>query len=202
MVEAVEPCDHRRPFAVFDDPGLAQVPDLVAHNAHRHLDGGAASLERLRTVGPGDGEVEVRRAKAGLGAFSGGDPRHAVDPLLPTPLRKQIPDACLEDEAERVEAARHHRRALAVAHVEAAAAPERARDHRQVRDSVLFAKPATRVDVEEPRRSAGAVLQLRGQRRQELQPCGGQLAAEPKLCGRPDEERLRLRGVESVSFVR
>ena len=65
-----------------------------------------------------------------------------------------------------------------------------------VRDAVLLAKPAARVDVEEPRGAAGALLQLGGQRGEELQPRGGQLAAEPELGRGPDEERLRLGGVE------
>jgi hypothetical protein len=42
------------------------------------------------------------------------------------------------------------------------AAPERSGDHRQMRDAILFAKPATRLDVEEPRRPARALLQVRG----------------------------------------
>ncbi len=96
----------------------------------------------------------VRGASARLRALPGGDdPRHSVDALLPAALRKQVPDAGLEDEAERVEAARDDGRAPAVADVEAAAAPERPRDHRQVRGAVLFAKQATGVDVEQPRGS-------------------------------------------------
>ena len=63
-------------------------------------------------------------------------------------------------------------------------------------DSVLFAKPTMRVDMEEPFGAAGALLQLRRQGGKKLQPRRGQLAAEPELgCG-PDEERLRLSRVE------
>ena len=50
--------------------------------------------------------------------------------------------------------------------------------------------------MEEPRGSPGPLLQLRGQRREQLQPRRGQLAAEPELRRRPDEERLRLGGIE------
>jgi 4-alpha-glucanotransferase len=49
-----------------------------------------------------------------------------------------------------------------------------------VRDAVLLAKPATGVDVEEPRGAVCALLQLGGQGREELQPRRGQLAAEPE----------------------
>ena len=150
-----------------------------------------------RTTRPRGGEVEAWRPRARLGALAGGDdPRYPVDTLLPAALREQVPDTGLEDEAERVEAARDDGRALAVADVEPVAAPERSRDHRQVRDAVLLAKPAARVDVEEPRGPAGPLLQLRGQRREELQPGRGQLAAESELGRRPDEERLRLGGIE------
>ncbi len=65
-----------------------------------------------------------------------------------------------------------------------------------MRHAVLFAKPATRIDVEESRGPVGALLQLRGQGREELQPRRGQFAAESELGCRPDEERLRLGSVE------
>ena len=134
----------------------------------------------------------------GSGALAGGnDPRHSVDALFPAALREQIPDAGLEDEAERVEPACNDGRALAVADVEPPAAPERSRDHRQMRDPVLFTKPAARLEVEQPRRSVGALLQLGGQGGEELQPCRRQLAAESELGCRSDEERLRLGSVEA-----
>ncbi len=65
-----------------------------------------------------------------------------------------------------------------------------------MRDSVLLAEPAAHVDVEELRGPAGAVLQLLGQRGEELQACGRELAAETELGRRADEERLRLGRVE------
>jgi hypothetical protein len=48
-----------------------------------------------------------------------------------------------------------------------------------------------------PRGFVGALLQIRGQGREELQPRRGQLAAEPELGCRPDEERLRFGSVEA-----
>ena len=69
-----------------------------------------------------------------------------------------------------------------------------------MRDAVLLAEPAARVDVEE-RGPAGPVLQLRGQRGEKLQPGRGQLAAEPELRGRTDEERFGLDGVEPGSAL-
>jgi hypothetical protein len=66
-----------------------------------------------------------------------------------------------------------------------------------VRDAILFAKPAARVDVEQPRGEAGALLQLCGQGRKELQPRRSELTAEPEFGGRPDEERLCLGSVET-----
>ncbi len=87
--------------------------------------------------------------------------------------------------------------ALAVAHVQAAPAPERAGEDGQMRDAILLAEPAACVDVEELRSPAGAVLQLRGQRGEELQPGRSQLAAESQLRRRADEERLRLDRVET-----
>src|SRR5439155_20563549 len=43
---------------------------------------------------------------------------------------------------------------------------------------------------------SGSLLQLRGQRREELEARGTELAAEPELSRRADEERLCLGGVE------
>ena len=128
------------------------------------------------------------------------DPRHAVDAFLAATLREQVPDAGLEHEAERVEPARDDVGALAVAHVDAASAPQRPGEHRQMRDAVLLAEPAACIDVEELRGPAGPVLQLRGQRGEELQPGRRQLAAEPKLRRRADEERLGLDRVEACQL--
>ena len=66
-----------------------------------------------------------------------------------------------------------------------------------MRDAVLLAEPAARVNVEQSRGPPGPLLQVRGQGRDELQPGCGQLAAEPEFGRRPDEERLRFRGIES-----
>ena len=177
----------------------AEEAHLRARDADGDLDVRPAPLERLRAARPGG-----RRGRSPPGAVAssaplpgGHDPRHAVDALLAAALREQVPDAGLEDEAERVEPARDDGGALAVAHVEAAPPPERPGDHRQMRDAVLLAEPAARIDVEELRGTAGAVLQLRGQRGEELQPGGGQLAAEPQLRRRADEERLGLDRVEA-----
>ena len=127
----------------------------------------------------------------------GHDPRHAVDALLAAALREQVPDARLEDEAERVEPARDDRGALPVAHVESASPPEGPGEHRQMGDAVLLAKPAACIDVEELRGPAGPVLQLRGERGEELQPGRRELAPEPQLRGRADEEGLCLDCVET-----
>src|SRR5262249_27585609 len=124
------------------------------------------------------------------------DARNAVYALFAAPLREQVPDSGFEDETERVEAARHDGSAFAVADVEAPAAPERRRDLRQVRHALLLAKPAPHADVEEARRPPGALRQLRGKRGQEFQARRRELAAEPELRGRSDEERFGLGGIE------
>jgi hypothetical protein len=179
VVEAVELRNHRRPLPVLDDAGVPQVADLAARNPDGDRDLQAAPLERSRATCPGGGEVEVGRASKRLRALTGGhDPRHPVDALLTAAPREQVPDAGFEDEPEWVEATRYDHCAFSVAHVETPAAPERSGDDGQVRDTVLFAKPPARVDVEQPRGAAGALLQLRRQRRKELQPRGGELAAE------------------------
>ena len=65
-----------------------------------------------------------------------------------------------------------------------------------MRDAVLGAEPATRVEVEEPLRPRRPLLEFGRERGQHLQPGGGELAAEPELGRRPrharGEERLRL----------
>ena len=66
-----------------------------------------------------------------------------------------------------------------------------------MRHAVLLAEPAARVDVEPLRRAACALLQLGRQGGEQLQAGGGELAAEPELGGRADEERLRLVDVEA-----
>src|SRR5262249_52874786 len=124
------------------------------------------------------------------------DAGHAVHALFAPALREQIPDSRFEDEAERVEAARHDRTALPVTDLEAPAAPERGSDLREVRHAVLLAKPAAHIDVEETRGSPGPLLELRRKRGEELEARRRELAAEPQLSGGPDKERLGLGGVE------
>ena len=105
-----------------------------------------ASERSVQTVA----EVEAHGPLARLRALPGGDdPRDAVDAFLAAAPREQVPDAGLEDEAERVEAAGDDVAPLAVADVHALAPPQRARDHRQVGRAILLAEPAARVDVEE-----------------------------------------------------
>jgi hypothetical protein len=198
LVEPVEHRDDRGPVAVLDHARAAEVAEFGARDAHGDLELAAAALEGLRALRPRLGEVEVLRAAALLGELAGGDDsRDAVHALLAAPPREQVPDAGLEDEAERVQAARHDGRALAVAHVDAPSAPESAGDHRQVRHAVLLAEPAAHVDVEELRRAARALLELLRQGGEELQARRSELAAEAELGGGPDEERLRLDRVEA-----
>jgi hypothetical protein len=67
-----------------------------------------------------------------------------------------------------------------------------------MRDAVLGPEPAARVEMEEPRGARRAPLKLRGQRREQLQPCRRELAAEAELgggAGHPRrEQRLCLIG--------
>ena len=98
----------RRPLAVFDDARAAEVADLRARDADRDLELPAAALERLRALRP-----RGRRGRSPSGArcsparlARGDDSRDAVDALLAAPPGEQVPDAGLEDESERVEAAR------------------------------------------------------------------------------------------------
>src|SRR5262249_31777998 len=175
----------------------AEVSHLPPGDAHGDLDPRSAPFERFGPTGPRGGEVEALRPGSRLSALArGDDPRDAVDTLLAPALREQIPDTGFEDEPEGVETPRDDGRALPVADLEPTAAPQRPCDHRQVRDAVLLAEPAARVDVEQSRGPPGPLLQVGRQRRDELQPGCGQLAAESELGRRPDEERLRFRGIE------
>ena len=65
-----------------------------------------------------------------------------------------------------------------------------------MRNAVLRPEPAARVEVEEPLRARGPLLELGRERGEHLQARGGQLAAEAELGRRPGhaggEERLRL----------
>ena len=67
-----------------------------------------------------------------------------------------------------------------------------------MRHAVLGAKPAARVEVEEPRGARGALLELVRERREHLQPGCRELAAETELGRRPRaprrEERLGFVG--------
>ena len=69
-----------------------------------------------------------------------------------------------------------------------------------MRNAVLRPEPAARVEVEEPGRTRRPLLELRRQRREQLQPRRRQLAAETELRGRTGhacgEQRLRLVGGE------
>src|SRR5262245_43096315 len=189
--------DHRRPLAVLDDAGRAEVADLPSGDAQGDLDSRSAPLERFGAARPRGGEVEALRARARFGALPrGDDPRYAVYALLSPATGEQIPDTGFEDEPEGVEAPRDDGRALPVADLEPSAAPQRPRDHRQVRNAVLLAEPAARVDVEQPRGPPGPLLKVGGQGRDQLQPGCGQLATESEFGRRPDEERLRFRGIE------
>src|SRR5262245_29716889 len=161
MFEPLELRDHRRPLTVLDDTGCAEVSDLPPWDADGDLDPRSAPLERFGPTGPRGGEVEASWPSARLGALPRrDDPRYAVDPLLAPALREQIPDPGFEDEPEGVEAPRDDRRALLVTDLEPTAAPKCPCDHGQVRDSVLLAEPAARVDVEQSRGPPGALLQV------------------------------------------
>src|SRR5215216_377429 len=198
VVEALVLRYDRRLLAVLDHPCATQEADAAARDPHRDLDVGTTALELLRVARPRGGEVEVGSPRARLGAFTGrDDARDAVHALLSATPGEQIPDADLEDQAERVEAARHDRRSFAVTHVETQPPPQSAGDYRQVRDPVLLAEPPARVDVEQLRRQAGPVLQLLRQRGEQLEPRRSELAAEAELGRRPDEQRLGLGLVEA-----
>src|SRR5262249_32779874 len=150
-----------------------------------------------RVERPGDCEVELRRAGGRLLALPrGDDPRDPVYPLLPVAQSEQVPDTCLEHEAERIEPPRHDTSPLEVTDADAPPMPEGRRDPRQMGRPVLLPEPAARVEVKESGGSSGALLQLGRKRREQLQPGRSELAAESELCRRPDEERLGLGGVE------
>ncbi len=108
----------------------------------------------------------------------------------------EVPGARLEDEPERVDRSADDARPLSIADVHAAAAPDGGRERGQVRHPVLGPEPAARVEVEEPLRAGGPLLELRRQRGEHLEPRGGELAAEAELGRRAGhaggEERLRL----------
>jgi hypothetical protein len=109
-------------------------------------------------------------------------------------MRDEVPGAALEDETKGVQGALHDAGALAVARIQPALLPRRRRDRRQVRDGVLGTEPTAGVEMKVALGAARTLLELRGQRREHLQACIGEHAAEPELgCRRRcDEERLRL----------
>src|SRR5690348_17840358 len=165
--------------------------------AHRHLHAWPALFERARPLVPVRRQLEAVRPRARLleGAY-GGDARDAVHPHPGHPVRDEIPSSCLEHEPERVDRALDDAVALAVADPHPAAAPDGGCQLRQVGNAVLGAEPAARVQVEESLRPRGPLLELGRERREQLQPGGGELAAEPELGRRArhpgGEERLRL----------
>jgi len=191
VVETVEPGDDGRPLTILDETGSAEVADLAARDTHGDVDPGAAPLEGFRAPRPGLSEVEVVRSIARFGTLARtDDARHAIHAFLSPPLCEQIPDAGLEDEPVWVETPRDDGSSLAVADIEPVSAPERAGDHGQVRNAILFAKPAPGIDMEEPCGAVGALLQFFGKRCQELQLRRREFPAEAELGGRPDEQCL------------
>jgi len=113
-------------------------------------------------------------------------------------LRDEVPGAALEHEPERIEGALHDPASLPVARAEASALPGRGCDRRQVRDGVLGPEPAAGVQMEVPLRAARPLLQIRGQRGQDLETGVREHTAQTELGRRRrgDEQRLRLRGRE------
>ena len=100
-------------------------------------------------------------------------------------MRDEIPGAAFEHEPERIDRALDDDAALPVADPRPAALPDGASRARQVRHGVLGAKPAARVEVEEPRGARRPLLQLLRERREQLEARGRELAAEAELGGRP-----------------
>ena len=96
-------------------------------------------------------------------------------------MRDEIPGAAFQDQPERIDRPLHEPPAFPVPQPHAAASPHGRRECREVRNLVLRAKPASRVEVEEARGSARALLELVWKCREDLEPCGGELAAEPEL---------------------
>src|SRR5207253_6453388 len=139
----------------------------------------------------------VRPLEAFLRDLHRSDARDAVDAHSGAAVRDEVPRARLEHEPERLDRALYDAAPLAVADAQAPPLPEACCDGRQVWDLVLAPEPAARVEVEQPRRPLGALLQLAGQRGEHLEPRVREHAAQAELRSRPDEERLGLVGGQS-----
>ena len=111
-------------------------------------------------------------------------------------MRDEIPGAALQHEPERVDRALDDSAALPIPDPRPVPLPDGGRELRQMRHGVLRAKPAARVEMEEPRRARRPLLQLLRKRRQQLEARGRELTAEAELGGRArhpgGEERLGL----------
>src|SRR5207237_10410292 len=113
---------------------------------------------------------------------NGDDTRDAVHAHAGDAVGDEIPGAGLDDETERIDRPLYDAHPLAVTDADAAAAPDRGRERGQVRDAVLSAEPATRVEVEEPLRPRRPLLELgreRGHDRSEERRVGNGRAARP-----------------------
>ena len=71
-----------------------------------------------------------------------------------------------------------------------------------MRDAILLAEPAARVDVEELCSPAGTLLQLGGQRREQLQARRSELRPSPSSAAGPTKSASASAVSSPVSFVR
>jgi hypothetical protein len=117
----------------------------------------------------------------------------------------QVPDAGLQHEPQRVEAAGDVAVAGPVADVEAGAGPHGIGHGRQVRRPLLAGEPARRIDVEALRHACRPRPQLGRQRGQHLRLRDRQHRPEPELRGAgrscTEHQRRRLVGAQAVERV-
>ena len=117
---------------------------------------------------------------------------HRLDPAHPERAqrarapgeRDEVPDPCLQHEAERIEQPLHLAVALAVADLDPLLLPHGSGQRGEVGDRLLAGEPARRVEVEPLAHPHGPAAQLRRQGGVDLELGGGEHRAEPELGGR------------------
>ena len=107
------------------------------------------ALVRRTRFGPVGSEIEaVRPFETAVQWLGAADPRHAIRPELALGPGNHVPDACLEDEPERLELAGHDLVAPPVVDLDGACFPDRVGHRGEVRRFLADLEPAGRVEVE------------------------------------------------------
>src|SRR5215210_1846305 len=189
-----------QPFGVFDgaaSDGRGEAFEAIRPDPDGDLDAGSITLVGRARLRPCGGEIERFRAlEPFVERDRASDTRHAVRSDLAVRRRDDVPDAGLQDEAQRFDRAVDPAVAALLFDPYPLRLPDRFCERREVRNGLARLEPAGCVEVEPLDESRRAGTELRREGGHDLEARGRDHGPKPQLRGRAgqarQEQRLRL----------